>query len=315
MCSHARGAAATLDNRPSAPSGGGSALGIVWLLLAAASIGGGTIAVKAAYSQGAQPDSLLVIRLVIAGLLALCAAPWLMAKASHPLPSRAFVFSAFAGIALVVGGRAEFEGLSRLPAAVLILLLYAAAIWVACIERLLWGRRLARRTASGIVIVLAGLAIMVGPFGASFDVIGVAAGLVASVASAGFLLLVTQSQEKAPVMLSGSIALVCAGACALLTYPGAVPAELEHGDNLLYIAAIGVAQYAFVVFVALGLHLTTTIAAAVVLASEPVFVAVLAVPLLGEALAMQTLVGGIVVLGGVLLTSTQGAPTPPSPRV
>ncbi|HYI81273.1 MAG TPA: DMT family transporter [Thermoleophilaceae bacterium] len=282
-------------------SGRSPVVGTIALLAAAASIGAGAIAVRAAFDHGAEAGPLVAVRFIGAGLLFCLVLPWLLARGPRPLPWRGMAFAVAAGLTLLVGARAEFEGLARLPAAVLVLLLFVAPIWVALIERILWRRPVARATILAIALVIVGVTTMVAPWHADVDLVGVAFGLVGSVALAAFFVLMEHSQQTTPTSLAISAALVAAGAVSFLLDPGALTSELGDSGVMPYAAAIAAAFAAWGLLASIGLDATTAVTAAIVSASEPVFVALLAFVLLGESLSAREIGGGAVVMTGVLL--------------
>ena len=217
-----------------------------------------------------------------------------------------------AGLILFAGARAEFEGLARLQAAMLILLLFMAPIWVALIERALWGRRLTPRTGVAIVLVVGGVATMVGPPG-GVDMLGVAFGVCSSILLAGFFVLIDRSRAHAPMAVGLSAALVAGGLAGVVLEPGGLATELGDPDVLPYALAVAASLAAWGVFAVFGLEAATAVTAAIISAAEPVFVALLAYLLLGEALSAREIAGGAIVMVGVL-TASLAVPAPEPSR-
>lgn len=283
------------------PPGRSPVVGTIALLAAAASIGAGAIAVRGAYDHGAEASSLVAVRFIGAGLLFGLVLPWLLLRTPRPLPWRGLAFASVAGLTLLVGARAEFEGLARLPAAVLVLLLFVAPIWVALIERVVWRRPVARSAVLAIVLVIFGVTTMVAPWTADVDLIGVGFGLIGSIALAAFFVLMERGQETVPTTLGIAAALAAAGVVSFLMDPGALTREFDDPAVMPYALAIAAAFAAWGLLASIGLDATTAVTAAIVSASEPVFVALLAFLLLGEGLAPREIAGGAIVMTGVLL--------------
>lgn len=258
---------------------------------------------RAAYDHGADPGSLVIVRFGAAGLLFAVALPWVLARGPRPLPLRGMALAAIAGLTLLVGARAEFEGLARLPAAVLVLLLFVAPIWVALIERVVWRRPVARVAVAAIVLVIVGVTTMVAPWTADIDLVGVGCGLVGSLALAAFFVLMERSQATTPTTLGLCSALAAAGAVSLAIDPGALSEGIGDPGVAPYALAIAASFGLWGLLACIGLDATTAVTAAIVSAAEPVFVALFAFVLLSESLSARELVGGAIVMGGVLLGS------------
>jgi drug/metabolite transporter (DMT)-like permease len=266
--------------------------------------------VRAAYDHGAEASSLVVVRFAGTGLLFCLALPWLLARAPRPLPWRGLALAAIAGLTLLVGARSEFEGLARLPAAVLVLLLFVAPIWVALIERVVWRRPVSRAVVGAIFLVVVGVTTMVAPWTADLDLLGVCFGLVGSVALASFFLLMERSQATASTSLGICTALVVAGVVSVLMNPGALTRDLGDPGVLPYAAGVSAALAAWGLLACVGLNATSAVTAAIVSAAEPVFVALFAFLLLGESLTPREIGGGAIVMAGVLLGSLGPTLTP-----
>jgi drug/metabolite transporter (DMT)-like permease len=96
-------------------------LGLVALVLGATSISLAVIASKQAFAEGADARTILAARLVLAGLLVAPVVFASMRAGSSRLGVAGIVVGICAGATLWLGGRAELEGLARLPAGTLVL--------------------------------------------------------------------------------------------------------------------------------------------------------------------------------------------------
>jgi len=273
--------------------------GLAILLLAAASISCGTIAVKYAYAAGAEPRGLLAVRLVIAAPLLALMIPW----ATRGRPSIGvgpLGVAAASGAVLWVGYRAELEGLARLPAGLLVLLLVTAPAWVAIFKWLGWGRAPTRTESLAILAVIAGVAIMVNPLQSSLAPLGVLGGLGSAVCFS-VLLLVLEQNRTVPAELGFPVAMISATALLFGTDPTAIFRILGNAHVIPLGALVGISAAAWAALVAVGLRETDAVTAATVTAVEPVFVAVLAFVLLGEGLNAREIAGGTVVIAGIVM--------------
>jgi drug/metabolite transporter (DMT)-like permease len=275
----------------------------VWALLAAAAvIGAGTLAIKEAFKRGSDPESLLVVRFAIAGALSVPMLVWSASRLTKPIPYGPIALAAASGVALFFGARGELEGLARLPAAVLILLLFVAPVWVAIIEWLAWGVRPTLASGCAVGVVLSGIVLMAGPFGTRLDPVGVLGGLVASLAFATFLIVIKRTEPRISPRLAVSVAIVASGLVGLAWRPSEME-QLGRASLLPYEVMAGAAVWLWAVLAVIGLSRTSAVTAATVSAAEPVFVAVLAYFVLGERLSLRQLLGGALVIVGIVLAA------------
>ena len=294
--------------------------GLLALLAGAAGLAAAAIAIRAAYRHDADPSSLVAVRMGLAGVPFALLLPWLLLRAASPLPWRGLGLALGAGAALSIGARCELEGLQRLPAAILILLLFAAPVWVVLIERVVWGRRPHPIVLAAIAATVAGLVTMVAPWSGGLNFVGVAFGLAGSLALATFFVLLDRSQATLTTTLAVSVALAVAGAGAILAHPGGLSSSLGDPAVRPYALAIAAATAGWGLLAAVGLRETDATTATIVGAAEPVFVALFAFLLLGETLAPRELAGGAVVIAGILFAALgplwaerRRAPAPFSP--
>lgn len=268
--------------------------GVTALVLGAVSIAVSVVAAKQALVDGVSTDTVLAARLLLAApVLLLIAAP--MIRAAGPRPSAGpIAIGLGAGVTLWLGGRAEFEGLARLPAGMLVVVLATAPVWVAFIGWLVWRRRITRMDVFALVALVGGVTIMAAPVGASVDALGLLFGVSSAISFALFLTILERN-ESVSAMLGLVLGMIGAAIAFVLADPGTVGGLVENLDNGLLLT-IGAAGVLWTLFVGRGLGATNSVTAAIVVASEPLFAASLAFFLLSESLAARELLGGAVVL-------------------
>jgi drug/metabolite transporter (DMT)-like permease len=283
-----------------------AAAGTISLVAAACVIGASALAVKVAYQYGEAPKDLATVRFAIAGALALATLLSRSDRRRQRLSLRALTLQAAAGIALFVGARGELEGLARLPAAILILLIFVAPIWVTLIEWLVWRRRPDMSEAIAAAAVIAGIFVMASSGRSALNAVGIAAGLAASLGFASFLVLMKTTERVSDLGSGTCVALIAAGLVGTLFHPTAL-ADLAHVSRVPYVVSVGVAVWLWALLIVVGLTRTTAITAATISAVEPVFVAILAFLVLGERLSARQIVGGAIVIAGVVYGSRASA--------
>jgi drug/metabolite transporter (DMT)-like permease len=293
--------------RVSAPSG------ITALTLGAVSIALSVIAAKQAIADGADTESLLAARLLVAAPVLVLLLP-LVARA-HPrrIGVRPVAVALGAGATLWVGGRAEFEGLARMPAGMLVVLLATAPLWVAFISWVASTRVLTRADLLALFSLLTGVAIMAAPIGEALDPVGVLFGLLSAISFAAFLFILERN-ERVAAGLGLVLGMIGAAIVLVITDPGSI-GSLSRGIDPALVLAIGASAVLWTLFVGRGLGATDSVTTAIVVATEPVFVAVLAYTLLGEGMSFREIVGGSVALLALasvaLRLRRQGTPSVP----
>jgi drug/metabolite transporter, DME family len=281
------------------------------LLAAAGLMGVSSVAAKLAYRHGAVPADLVVARAGIGGILFALALPLLLRAIPRPLGLRVWLWPPLVGGVIYLGTRAEFEGMLRLPAAVVIVVLVSAPAWAALFRLLVWRRRVRRRQAIALAGVLAGVALIAGPPGGGIDALGLGMALLAAFAAATLLLAVEHWSGPIPPTAAVPLAAIGSGAWALLAGLDGAVGRLDDGVGLvLPLFVLGAIGAAWAVLVGIGMRSTDSVTSGTVLAAEPVFVGVAAYLVLGETLLPREIAGCLVTLAAVLMLVLEGEVDP-----
>jgi drug/metabolite transporter (DMT)-like permease len=240
------------------------------------------------------------------------------------LPTRRQVRdSAIVGAALLLGGMGLVAlGEKTVPAGIAAFQIALLPVWIAVLGRVFFGERLARVVIVGIVVGLAGVAILVGPFGSTggfaFDPFGLFVLLCSPIFWASGSLFASHRAvlPQRPLTATG-IQMVFGGTFLILA--GVLTGELNGfalaavtGRSILGLAylttigsLIGYTTYIWLLRVA---PLTKVATYAYV---NPIVAFVLAGLLLGETVEPRTaLAGAVIVLGVALIVTARGRPTP-----
>jgi drug/metabolite transporter (DMT)-like permease len=295
---------------------GGRASLPVWLaLLTVYLVWGSTYLGIAVTVRSLPPFLMLAARFLVAGAV-LLAWTWLRGGCGR-WPSRREWRAAFlVGAALLCIGNgtvawAEERGVATGTAA---LIIASVPLWLSLLDRLLYGRQLGAGTAAGIVIGLAGVALLVAPAGSSDWLAELSL-----LAGAGFWALGSLSSRRAPSPspLAGAAMQMLAGG-ALLAVLAVVAGEAgelrldalssESLLGLLYLIVVG----SLVGFSAYSwlLRAAPTSLVGTYAYVNPVVAMLLGSLLLGERLSWRVLVGGGVILAGVVSTVTRASAPP-----
>src|SRR3954470_1638484 len=287
---------------------GSATAGAALCLVSAAGFGAMAIFGKLAYDAGVSTLTLLLVRFAFAGVIF-----WVVLAVRPALrPTRGIR----AGLALGAVGYATqaglfFAALHRMDASLLELVLYSYPAWVALAAFALGLERPTRErlvalglSSTGLVIVLAAAA------GGSFDALGAAMGIGASLAYTTYILVADRADAQMPAL--GLSALVCLGATVSFAAAGVASGHVDTNfaaSGWLWLALIAVVSTVvpIVTFFA-GLARVGPSTASILSTLEPVVTVVLAYLAFSERLSVVQLAGATLVLGAaVLLPSTRSA--------
>ena len=279
--------------------------GVAALVLAAVSIAAGVVAAKQAIKDGADIESVLAARLLVAAPVLALLLPMLARVRPRAAGVRPVAIALAAGALLWLAGRAEFEGLARMPAGMLVVLLSTSPLWVALIGWATSSRALSRADVLALVALTGGVAVMAAPIGEALDAVGVLLGLLGAASFATFLVVLERNAGIASA-LSVPLGMIGGGITLLVVQPGAA-GSLAGGIDTGLALAIGASAVFYALFVGRGLGATDSVTTAIVIASEPVFAAVLAYLLLGEGMSARGIVGGAIAMAAVASVALRSA--------
>jgi drug/metabolite transporter (DMT)-like permease len=182
-------------------------------------------------------------------------------------------------------------------------------IWIALLEWIVLRRRPRRATVAGLVLGLAGVAILVGP-GGSVDAVGGTAIVVASLAWAGGSLYAQRAPLPSDHLLAAGMQMLAGG--ALLGVAGAFAGEasqvqLPSGASVAafaYLTVVG-SLIAFTAYGWLLRNVSATLVATYAFVN-PVVALCLGALVLSERLTLATLVAGGTIVAAVVLIVTAG---------
>ena len=288
------------------------ALGVVYL------VWGSTYLAIRVVVETLPPFSSAAVRFLVAGglLAAVTAARGQWRDPPIGLPQ--WRAATIVGGALLRGGNGSVMWAERrVPSGVAALLVAMLPLWVALLERLVFGRRLARRAGVGLGLGFAGVALLLGRReGGGVDPLGAVACLGASASwAAGSLYARTAPLPRRPLvatsmeMLAGGTLLGLVGATA-----GELGALRPDGFSTASMLALGYlivfgSLVAFSSFVWL-LHNAPLPLVATYAYVNPVVAVLLGWAILGEPLTLRLLAAGAVVVTAVVLIASAVPPAP-----
>ncbi|MFC7077383.1 DMT family transporter [Haloarcula halophila] len=226
------------------------------------------------------------------------------------LSRRDLLAAAATGVALAVHFAAWFESLSWTSVAASVTLVQSHPLFVAVGAWLVLDERVGRKTAVGVLVSVAGMAVMsigdllgggVGPAPLYGNALAALGGLM----TAGYLLAGRSLRQRLPLLPYVTVVYGVAAGCLLtITVASGTPIRgYPTHEWLLFLAmAVGPGVFGHTVLNWALEHVESSLVS-VSLLGEPLGSALLAFVVLTEAPGTATLVGGAVVLGGVATTA------------
>jgi drug/metabolite transporter (DMT)-like permease len=285
---------------------------------------------KSAMDAGLSPQQVASVRICLAAVVlfagTLIFRPAALRMRRKDLP----VLVAYGVVGVAVVQLLYFVTVSRLPVGIAMLLEYMSPVLVTLWVRFVRRTAVARAVWLGVGLALVGLVLVAQVWqGASFNTIGIIAGLSTATCSACYFLLGERGVATAdPVgmatwgLVIGAVAMVAV--CPPWTIPGhlfTAPAHLGSLHLSVWVLLVAIALLSTVVAYLTGMaalrHLPSSVVSVLSLV-EPVVATTLAWMVLGQALSPVQIAGGVVLLSGALivqLTSRRRPVAEPTPVV
>jgi drug/metabolite transporter (DMT)-like permease len=219
-------------------------------------------------------------------------------------------FAAVSGVALAVHFGAWFESLNHTTVAASVTLVQSQPAFVAVGAWAVLDERVTRRTVGGIVVALVGAATM-----SAGDLLAAGVGraygnalaLVGAAAAAGYVLAGRSLRQRLPLLPYVLVVyVVCAVALlGAVVHAGYPLLDYPPREWVLFLSmAVGPGLFGHTVVNWALAHVESSVVS-VSLLGEPVGSTLLALVLLGEVPPVWTLVGGVVVLVGIVVTASE----------
>ncbi|WP_081687576.1 EamA family transporter [Glycomyces tenuis] len=288
-----------------------AALGVVLILLASVFFGVCGPFGKVVIQAGLTPVQVTWLRIVGVGLIAVAAAIWPLLRARRHGPKPPLAALVLFGLTAIAGVQAfYFVAVERLPVGIALLLEFMGPIVVVAWVRFVRRSPLPRAAVVGALLSLAGLCIVVEVWsGLRLDAVGLLAGSAAAACQATYFLSGERLTAKVDVRVMLAVGFTVGTiALAPLAAPWAMDwASLSSPVTLLGAEATSLASLvALVVCTAVaytlgltGLRFLSAPVAGAIGYAEVVVAALAAWALIGEALTVPQIIGGLVVIAGV----------------
>ena len=287
-------------------------IGIMLGLAAGLAFGAGGAIVKPLLESGWSPGAAVLFRISVAALLLVVPGLIALRFDLRPLWRAKWTVLVYSVVAVAGVQLAFYTAIARIPVSTALLIEYLAPVALVAFAWLRTRRAPQFVVLAGSVVAIAGLVLVIGPAGGALDPVGVVIAGIAMLGVAVYYVLGERSDTGVP-----PIALAAAGCvigCLVLgaaALTGLVPFEAAFIDveffggiapwwvPVLLVGAISTA-FAYVAGIQairlLGSRLSSFLGL-----SEVVFAAIVAWALLGEAIGLLQLIGGLLILGGIVL--------------
>ena len=287
-------------------------IGIMLGLAAGLAFGAGGAIVKPLLESGWSPGAAVLFRISVAALLLVIPGLIALRFDLRPLWRAKWTVLVYSVVAVAGVQLAFYTAIARIPVSTALLIEYLAPVALVAFAWLRTRRTPQFVVLAGSVVAIAGLVLVIGPAGGDLDPVGVVIAGIAMLGVAVYYVLGERSDTGVP-----PIALAAAGCvigCLVLgaaALTGLVPFEAAFVDveffggiapwwvPVLVVGAISTA-FAYVAGIQ-AIRLLGTRLSSFLGLSEVVFAAIVAWALLGEAIGLLQLIGGLLILGGIVL--------------
>jgi drug/metabolite transporter (DMT)-like permease len=273
-------------------------IGALFVAGSALCFGAMPIFARAAYADGVDPRTLLLLRFTLASafLWALVAVRRAPVPRGRPLA----VLAAMGGVGYAGQAFSYFTALTLASAGLVALLLYLFPVLVALIARFVLGHALTRLQLCAIAMALVGSVLTIGRAGDGTP-LGVFFGLLAA---AIYSVYITVGSRLPPLSAAASSAVVTTSAAAVygvaaLATGVHLPATSAGWAAVLAVAVIGTVLAISLFFA--GLERIGPVRASIYSTLEPAFTLLLAGIFLGEGVTLSRAAGGALILAAVVL--------------
>jgi drug/metabolite transporter (DMT)-like permease len=274
-------------------------IGVLLIVVSAASFGALPIFTRLAYRGGAEPTTLLMLRFSIASVVMVA----IMAVRRTPFPRGRIllVLVLMGGVGYVGQSLAYFTALTMVSAGLVALLLYLYPAIVTVLSVIFFKERLTVAKTGALVLALVGTAFTLGPTG-SGRMLGIILAIASAVMSSVYIIVGSRIISYASAITASAVVMISAA----VVYAGIVavrgPVFPHTPLSWMFIFAIALVSTVLpiVTFLA-GLERVGPTRASTISTFEPIVSVVLATVILGETFSLLQVLGGMLILAAVIV--------------
>jgi drug/metabolite transporter (DMT)-like permease len=276
-------------------------MGVLLIVISAASFGALPIFIRLAYRTGADPTTLLVLRYSIAAVVMVA----IMGARKTPLPrGRILLGLVLMGAVGYVGQSfAYFTALTMASAGLVALLLYLYPAIVTMLSALFFKERLTAAKVGALTLALVGTALTIGPAG-SGRVAGILLAIAAAVIYSVYILVGSRIIPHASAIAASTTVITAAAVVyiGIVAVRGPTFPQTFSGWVDIFAIALVSTVLPIVTFLA-GLERVGPTKASTLSTFEPVMSVMLAILILGETISPLQVLGGALILAAVIVCS------------
>jgi drug/metabolite transporter (DMT)-like permease len=276
-------------------------MGVLLIVISAASFGALPIFIRLAYRTGADPITLLVLRYSIAAVVMVA----IMFIRKTPLPRGRILLGLFlmGAVGYVGQSFSYFTALTMASAGLVALLLYLYPAIVTMLSALFFKERLTPAKVGALTLALVGTALTIGPTG-SGRVPGILLAIAAAVIYSFYILVGSRIMPHSSAIAASTTVITAAAAVYIGIVAVRGPAFPQTFSGWVDIFAIALVSTVLpiVTFFA-GLERVGPTRASTLSTFEPVMSVMLAILILGETISPLQVLGGVLILAAVIVCS------------
>jgi drug/metabolite transporter (DMT)-like permease len=276
--------------------------GTLYTLLAATGFAAVSILTSQATATGVTLATVLAWRYVLSAVVL---TGYVGSRNYKRIPPREMIrFVTLGGFGQALLVYLALSSLKYIPAATLAFLFYTYPAWVALAQAVRGAERLDGRRATALALSFAGIGVMVGmPGTTTIDYRGVALALSAALIYGAYIPMMRTLQKDHPVAPTSAYSKIGA-ALAFLVLSVSDQSFTWQLSGTAWAAIAALTIFSTVlpsVFFLMGLIRLGPVRTAIISTVEPFLTALLGVLVLGQALTVPTLLGGVLIIGAVVL--------------
>ena len=281
-------------------------IGVLLIAVSASSFGAMAIFARIAYEAGANPVTVLFLRFTIAAIfmVAIMAAK----DIAFPRGRTLITLLCMGGLGYVGVSLAFFTALTMAPAGLVAILLYLYPAFVTVLATIFFKKSVTILKMGALLLSLGGTILIIGLDGGRGQFLGIVLAITAAVLYSIYIIVGSKAVSNVNVLAASTTVIIAAGVVfsAIVAVKGVKLPATPTGWVAVFAIALVSTALAIVTFFA-GLKRIDPANASMISTLEPVVTVVLAVIVLGEAITMPKILGGMMILAAVTLLAKSEA--------
>lgn len=275
-----------------------SLIGVLLIAVSAASFGAMAIFARLAYEAGADPVTVLFLRFTIAAIFMLA----IMAAKDMAFPRGRTLITllCMGGLGYVGLSLAFFTALTMAPAGLVAILLYLYPAFVTLLATIFFKKPVTILKMAALSLTFGGTMLIVGLDGGRGEILGIVLAITAAVLYSIYIIVGSKAVSNVDAFAASTTVIIAAGVVfsAIVAVKGVKFPTTSTGWVAVFAIALVSTALAIVTFFA-GLKRIDPANASMISTLEPVVTVVLAVIVLGEAITIPKILGGMMILAAV----------------